>query len=81
VPADLTVVGFDNREAATYIEPALTTVVLPGDEMGRGAAELMIEAVRGKSLPVGGTPIPSRLIVRNSCGSASVPRGTWLRGR
>lgn len=78
VPEELAVVGFDNREAATYVEPALTTVTLPGTEMGIRAAELMLRAVRGDQYAVAGMQVSSSLIVRNSCGSGAVPPGTWL---
>lgn len=78
VPEELAIVGFDNREAATYVEPALTTVILPGDEMGAHAAELMMKAVRGEEYPIEGMQISSRLIIRNSCGSGAVPPSTWL---
>ncbi len=78
VPEDFAIVGFDNREAATYVEPALTTVTLPGDEMGTRAAELMVSAIRGEEYPVAGVQIPSTIIIRNSCGSNAVPPSTWL---
>lgn len=80
VPEDLAVVGFDNRDVAIYTDPALTTVTLPGLEMGRGGAELVIAAARGEAFRPGGTIVPSKLIVRNSCGSNRVPKGKWLRG-
>jgi LacI family transcriptional regulator len=78
VPEDLAIVGFDNREAATYVEPPLTTVTLPGDAMGRLAAEMMIDATRKKQVPITGRQVPSRLLIRNSCGSGTVSPGSWL---
>jgi DNA-binding LacI/PurR family transcriptional regulator len=42
VPAELAVVGFDDFEFARYVDPPLTTVALPGYDMGRRAAELLL---------------------------------------
>lgn len=43
VPDDFAVVGFDDFEFARYVDPPLTTVQLPGEEMGRRAAELLLD--------------------------------------
>jgi LacI family transcriptional regulator len=42
IPADLSVVGFDDAPIATRLWPPLTTVLLPIREMGRLAAETLI---------------------------------------
>ena len=39
-------VGYDDREIAQFMRPALTTVVLPHHEMGLQAAETLIDGVR-----------------------------------
>jgi LacI family transcriptional regulator len=42
VPADLSIVGFDDEDLAANMDPPLTTLVLPHDEMARWAvAELL----------------------------------------
>ncbi len=43
VPDDLSVVGFDDEDLASYIRPPLSTVVLPHDEMGRWAVSDLLE--------------------------------------
>lgn len=43
IPGDVSVVGYDDREIAQFLRPPLTTVVLPHHEMGRQAAELLID--------------------------------------
>ena len=43
VPEDVSVVGYDDREIAQFMRPALTTVVLPHHEMGLQAAETLID--------------------------------------
>ena len=46
VPADLTIVGFDDTPLATTIWPALTTVRQPVAAMARKAMELLLEEIR-----------------------------------
>lgn len=74
VPADITVVGFDDIPLATYLSPPLTSVHVPIFEMGERAASRLIAALKGE-----GTSecrherLPTRLVVRSSC--APPPRG------
>lgn len=49
IPADLSVVGFDDQELiAANLYPGLTTVALPHYEMGAWATEHLIDAIEGK---------------------------------
>jgi LacI family transcriptional regulator len=43
VPADISVIGYDDQEIARHTNPPLTTVVLPNYEMGRLATELLLD--------------------------------------
>ncbi|MEU3842549.1 LacI family DNA-binding transcriptional regulator [Streptomyces sp. NPDC028635] len=46
VPADLSVVGYDDQEhMAAFLTPALTSVALPHREMGEAAATLLLDAI------------------------------------
>jgi DNA-binding LacI/PurR family transcriptional regulator len=45
VPADLSVVGFDDIPFAEYTSPALTTVAQQKAEMGRRAVEMALELI------------------------------------
>jgi len=67
VPEDIAIVSFDDIEAAAYLHPPLTTVRLYTEEMGRRAVLVLLERMRGRMLPLQ-TVIPSKLIVRESCG-------------
>lgn len=52
VPQDVAIVGFSEGSMATVVEPQLTTVLQPMQEMGRQAAELLLrelKAVRPQS--------------------------------
>jgi LacI family transcriptional regulator len=46
VPDDVTVVGFGDFSAARQITPTLTTVRLPGRDMGRAALRLLMDRIR-----------------------------------
>lgn len=43
VPDELSIMGYDDQELARYTHPPLSTLVLPNYEMGRRAAELLID--------------------------------------
>jgi LacI family transcriptional regulator len=66
VPDDIAVVGFDNWDVmATACRPPLTTVDLQLEELGRHAAQLLLDAIAGAPHP-GTTSITPRLVIRNS---------------
>lgn len=50
VPRDVAVAGFDNREFAQYVLPALTTVALPTTEIGIRAATHILALIRNPTL-------------------------------
>jgi LacI family transcriptional regulator len=68
VPVDVAIVGFDDIELASYTFPPLTTVAQPKLEMGRMALQLLIEHMRDKSRPTDREVLPTKLVVRGSCG-------------
>jgi LacI family transcriptional regulator len=68
VPHDVAVVGFDDIPQASYAIPSLTTVHQPLYEIGKLAAERMIELVHGKLQRVQEV-LPIYLVVRDSCGA------------
>lgn len=51
IPADVSVVGFDDIVMARWISPALTTVAQPRAEMGHLAVNLLLAMLRGESAP------------------------------
>ena len=53
VPGDLAVAGFDDFDFAAAVDPPLTTVRIPGYEMGRYAAATLLEAVASGDRPQG----------------------------
>ncbi len=67
VPEDVAVVGFDDIPAAGLASPPLTTVMQDPALAGRRLVETLIGRIREE--PVGSALLPTRLIVRRSCGS------------
>jgi DNA-binding LacI/PurR family transcriptional regulator len=75
VPADLSVVGFDDSPVAEHTTPPLTTVAQPQQEKGRLAAQWLIEDIERGAGPRGRdrqTILPTELLVRES---TAPPRG------
>jgi len=70
VPADLSVVGFDDIEMARYLAPRLTTASRDAVRMGREAARLALSRLQDASLPRQMIEIPSQLVIRQSTGPA-----------
>ena len=67
VPAEMSVVGFDDVEIAAWINPALTTVRQPLAEMGTFAATMLLQLIEGKPLASNRIELATELIVRKSC--------------
>ncbi len=67
VPQDVSVVGFDDIQSAAYQNPALTTVHQPLREMGRIAAETLLQRIRlGRDGHHGKIMVEPKLIVRET---------------
>ena len=49
VPASLSIAGFDNLPVTAQISPALTTVDVPSRDMGARAADLLLDAIAGRT--------------------------------
>ncbi|MFF1831472.1 LacI family DNA-binding transcriptional regulator [Paenarthrobacter sp. NPDC058040] len=50
VPADISVVGFDGERAAQLLDPPLTTMRQPYEEMGEKAVLLLLKAIGGQAI-------------------------------
>jgi DNA-binding LacI/PurR family transcriptional regulator len=66
VPDELAIVGFDDFPFARHVEPPLTTVALPGYEMGHRGAELLLAHVQDGCFPETEVVFPTTLISRGS---------------
>lgn len=66
VPHDLSIVGFDDSMAAAVVQPTLTTVRQPLEEMGRVAVSLLSRLLDGQRLEALRIDLATRLVVRDS---------------
>ncbi|MGN8027559.1 LacI family DNA-binding transcriptional regulator [Microbacterium sp. 22242] len=66
VPDDIAVTGYDNNHFASESSLPITTVSQPGEEMGRVAADLLLEQIADPSTPPRTVVLPPRLIPRRS---------------
>jgi LacI family transcriptional regulator, repressor for deo operon, udp, cdd, tsx, nupC, and nupG len=64
VPEDVSVTGFDDLSLATALEPELTTVRLPAEEVGAAGMRALLAVLEGRTAK---TPvIPVQLVCRGS---------------
>ncbi len=77
VPADVSVVGFDDIQSAAFQNPALTTVRQPLREMGRAAAEILVKRINRPSSELRNQhTVEPELVIRET--TAPVPTTTRL---
>ncbi|GAB2877409.1 LacI family DNA-binding transcriptional regulator [Streptomyces mayteni] len=70
VPEDVSVTGFDDLTLSTALEPELTTVRLPAEELGATGMRALLAALGGEA--PGGALLPVELVPRGS--TARPPR-------
>ena len=66
VPDALSIVGFDDLDAADLVSPALTTVHQPLSAMGSTAATMLLQLIRGHSPAGMNIQLNTQLVVRES---------------
>ena len=66
VPEDISVVGFDDIQAAAYSSPSLTTVRQPLRKMGEIAARTLLSRIESPEWSMAEILIEPELVVRNS---------------
>jgi LacI family transcriptional regulator len=73
VPQDVSVVGFDDIQSAAYATPSLTTVRQPLAEMGKRAAQILLERIANREVDYPSEVVMApELVVRESTGPAPV---------
>jgi DNA-binding LacI/PurR family transcriptional regulator len=76
IPADVSVVGYDDSALMSCTDPPLTTVRQPIESMGRAAIDLLAGLVAGANLSSDELLFEPELVVRASTGPALVPART-----
>ena len=64
IPNDISVIGFDNDDLVAHLQPPMTTMILPHDEMARLAVARLMEATG--PLPPNRSHIPCEMFNRAS---------------
>lgn len=67
VPADVSVVGFDDLPFAAYVTPPLITVRMDAELQGRRAAEMLLFRLRGDPVTEPKVTFRSEFVARASC--------------
>jgi LacI family transcriptional regulator len=73
VPQDIAVVGCDDMDAASVVEPPLTTLRMPSCRIGLEAARMVLDRMGGK--PVTDRVFEPELVVRSSTAPPAPPAG------
>ncbi len=68
VPEDISVISFDDIEASAFLNPTLSTVKIPTEEMGKTSVKLLYDRLKsGREVPLKVT-LPTELVLRDSTG-------------
>jgi LacI family transcriptional regulator len=91
VPDDIALASFDDIVGANSYSPFLTAVIQPAYEMGRLGTRLLLDRIAGGRAPVEEITLPTRLVIRASCGCQPAPDASsplspdpaaaWVEGR
>jgi DNA-binding LacI/PurR family transcriptional regulator len=68
VPAQLALCGYTDFPTATLVQPPLTMVSVPAQEIGIRAMQTLASLIHGKTPRPRRTTLPVELILRDSCG-------------
>ena len=70
VPEDISVVGYNDVKLSEVVDPPLTTIHVPGYEMGYEAASLLIKLISNEQVEDNKLVLNTYLVERNSSGIA-----------
>ncbi|MFF2407248.1 LacI family DNA-binding transcriptional regulator [Streptomyces sp. NPDC058092] len=66
IPDDVALIGFDDSAVARHMDPPLTSVRQPIEEMGRTMARVLLQEIAGENQEHPQIVLPTELIVRDS---------------
>ena len=69
VPKDIAVVGYDDRDFASFSKPTITTICPPSFEMGQLAAQVILNRLENQNEIEYPLRVQGKLIIRESCGA------------
>lgn len=77
-PGDVSIVGFDDIRYARHLDPPLTTIGQPMDEIGHSTVRLLLDILGGRTDALQQVTLPHALILR---ASTAAPRDPVVRRR
>lgn len=66
IPDDVALIGFDDSAVARHMDPALTSVRQPIEEMGRAMTRVLLGQIAGENTERPQIVLPTELVVRDS---------------
>ncbi len=72
IPEDVAVIGFDDIESCSVMEPPLSSIRVFKEEMGKIAVQRLVDMITAKSTTVVTTHVPVELVVRASSAASGV---------
>lgn len=66
IPKDLAIIGFDDQPIAEMMDPGLTTIRQPIEQMGNKAMEVLMEMLNNPNLAPATYYLPIELVIRKS---------------
>ncbi|MCO6007656.1 LacI family transcriptional regulator [Actinoallomurus purpureus] len=66
IPDDVALASFDDVAWFVHLDPPITAITQPAEELGRHAVRVLLERVERR--PVESVVLPARLVIRRSCG-------------
>jgi LacI family gluconate utilization system Gnt-I transcriptional repressor len=66
VPERIAIAGFNDAGMGAWLVPALTTVRIPRQEIGRRAAQMILDRVEGRPVPEPVVDLGYEVVVRAS---------------
>ena len=73
-PEDISVIGFNDMPFAARFHPPLTTIRIPHYEIGKAAAQLMLERLQDGGSPPREVMLQPSLVVRGSTARSATPK-------
>ncbi len=68
IPDDIAIVGFTDDIRAPLLDVPLTTIHQPAYEVGKQAAQKLIQTIENESEPIENIVVPTSIKIRSSCG-------------
>lgn len=65
-PEDISVIGFNDNPFSDHLSPPLTTIRVPGEDLGTAASKLAVERIATRSATAGIQRLQPTLVVRDS---------------